>query len=354
MPAENHAAAAVPLPWADGLRALAIMAVIVLHASAPVVGRYAELSPSAWWAGHFWDSLVRASVPLFFMLSGALLLGRTEPLAVFFHKRLAKLVPPLLAWSAIYLAWDSLFTADSRPWWEYLLAPLHGAVHYHLWFLYEILRLYLVVPILRVFVAHARPRELDYFLALWCLVALVYPVFRHWTGFRTSLLGLDAFAGYAGYLLLGYRLTQLEPTRARLWFAILLFGGGYIATLWLTWFASAGAGKFEGMYYEYLRPNVAAMAVGAFWLLRIFGTRIARAQGRQGFGTRCAQASFGIYLVHVLFLEVLSTGLLGLQFTALSLHPAVGIPLTATVVLLLSLGLVSVLQRIPGVRCIVP
>lgn len=343
-----------PLAWADGLRAAAILAVVVLHVSAPVVGKFASLDASAWWAGHLWDSLVRASVPLFFMLSGALLLGRREPLAVFFTKRLSKLVPPLIAWSAVYLGWEALRSESERPWWEYLAAPLHGAVYYHLWFLYEILRLYLVMPVLRVFVAHASARELDYFLLLWAVVALLYPLFKLWTGFRVSLLGLDAFAGYAGYMLLGYRLVQLEQGRVRHGLAAAAFALGWVATLWLTAAASASAGKFDGLFYEYLKPNVALMAAGAFWLMRAFGARLARTGGGMGFGARCAQSSFGIYLAHVLVLELLGSGVLGFRLDALSLHPALGIPLVAALVLGASLGLVELLKRVPGLRAIVP
>ncbi|MBI2381282.1 MAG: acyltransferase family protein [Gammaproteobacteria bacterium] len=349
-PACERRIAAHPLAWADSLRAVAIMAVVLLHVSGPVVGAFPRLSASAWWTGHALDCMARASVPLFFMLSGALLLGRQEDLPVFFRKRLGKLLPPLVAWSAIYLAWDARFLAEPRPWWEYLAAPLHGAVHYHLWFLYEILRLYLFVPVLRVFVRHAKSSELDYFLLLWCLAALVYPAFRHETGFRISLLGLDTFAGYAGYLLLGYRLASLELTRRGLRYAGLLFAGGYLATLVLPWLATMESGRFDGRYYEYLTPNVAAMAAGGFYLLRAFGARLS---GSQLIG-RCAQASFGIYLAHVLILEVLSSGILGLRLDGLFIHPLLGIPLTATVVFLLSLAVVSLLQRIPVLGKIAP
>ena len=124
-PACEQRLASHPLAWADSLRAIAIMAVVLLHVSGPVVGAFPRLSDSAWWTGHALDSLARASVPLFFMLSGALLLGRHEALSQFFHKRLSKLLPPLVAWSAIYLAWDARFIAEPRPWQELLAAPLH-------------------------------------------------------------------------------------------------------------------------------------------------------------------------------------------------------------------------------------
>ncbi|HZN48329.1 MAG TPA: acyltransferase family protein, partial [Ramlibacter sp.] len=57
------------------LRVIACFMVIQLHVSAELFHRFAK---QGWWAGNFYDSLVRACVPLFFMIAGATLLRRDE------------------------------------------------------------------------------------------------------------------------------------------------------------------------------------------------------------------------------------------------------------------------------------
>jgi len=52
---------------------------------------------------NIYGSIARISVPLFFMMSGYLLLPRTESLRSFYTKRMPKVVLPFIFWSVIYL-----------------------------------------------------------------------------------------------------------------------------------------------------------------------------------------------------------------------------------------------------------
>ncbi|MGH8822038.1 MAG: acyltransferase family protein, partial [Rhodoferax sp.] len=69
-----------------------------------------------WWAGNVYDSLTRSSVPLFFMVSGATLLPKQEPIRAFFAKRFIRIVPPLLFWSIFYLWWLSYNGVATGNW----------------------------------------------------------------------------------------------------------------------------------------------------------------------------------------------------------------------------------------------
>lgn len=61
-----------------------------------------------WWMVNIYQTLSRTGVPLFVMLTGALLLqpSKNETLSVFFKKRWARIGLPFLFWGAIYFAWD--------------------------------------------------------------------------------------------------------------------------------------------------------------------------------------------------------------------------------------------------------
>jgi hypothetical protein len=55
-----------------------------------------------------------------------------------------------------------------------------------------------------------------------------------------------------------------------------------------------------------------------------------------------------------MFLEVFAYGSLGLVLDGTAFHPAVAIPVTAVAVFALSLAVTALLQRVPGLRWIVP
>lgn len=62
------------LVYMDWLRVVATIAVVTIHVAAGYVSTLDSNNVSRWLAGNFYDSLSRASVPIFVMISGALLL----------------------------------------------------------------------------------------------------------------------------------------------------------------------------------------------------------------------------------------------------------------------------------------
>ena len=83
--------------WIDLIKVIATFSVIILHSSSGVVNQFLSIDRAIWNIANIYDSMTRMSVPLFFMLSGALLLNqRDEPLRLFFLKRFSKVVIPLI------------------------------------------------------------------------------------------------------------------------------------------------------------------------------------------------------------------------------------------------------------------
>ena len=64
--------------YMDYLRTIAIIGVLSIHAAAPYVAMYQKVDFSMWEAVIIHNSLSRWCVPIFFMISGALLLGKKE------------------------------------------------------------------------------------------------------------------------------------------------------------------------------------------------------------------------------------------------------------------------------------
>ena len=78
----------------DLIKTLAIVLVILLHAAIekfPITDVVNQTVVVRWWSVNIYDSLARVCIPLFVMLSGALLLQPNkldEPMRAFFKKRL--------------------------------------------------------------------------------------------------------------------------------------------------------------------------------------------------------------------------------------------------------------------------
>ncbi len=89
----------------DLIRTIAFMLVILQHVACINAFRYNEITEQWWWFSNFYDSISRICVPLFFVLTGALMLGKQSDynnLKAFLYKRVIKIVIPLIGWSIIY------------------------------------------------------------------------------------------------------------------------------------------------------------------------------------------------------------------------------------------------------------
>ena len=324
------------LAWADLLRVLATFAVILLHVSTTWLAM-AEEGSAEWTALMIWDGLVRWCVPVFVLLSGAFLLDPDKPLTFrsLLRGHLPRILAALLAWGFFYnlIYFRGSGAAGVR---NALLLTLRGQTEYHLWYLYMLLGLYLLTPVLRGLVRGCSRRELEWLLALRFLAGLLLPTlltFFPSTGAYHWLQQLDIplIRGYLGYYVAGYYLRTygLRP-RAR--YAVYALGlAGLAATLAL-----------GGDVYGYLTPNVACTACGLFLLCRqVFSS----GRFRLDWAVVLSRYSFGIYLSHVLFIMVLSRlGLHTLRFT-----PLLSTPLLSLLVFFCAAVTARALRKLPGV-----
>src|SRR5208283_700797 len=132
--------------------------VIVLHSSNETLQLLSSGS-TYWWTAVVYKSLALSCVPLFVLLSGALLLQPSklnEPIRVFLKKRLSRIGLAFAFWSVVYNVWSfyifkfplTLSNISQSIWYS-----LFGGAYYQFWFIYLIVGLYLITPILRVIIA---------------------------------------------------------------------------------------------------------------------------------------------------------------------------------------------------------
>ncbi|MGM0805767.1 MAG: acyltransferase [Bacillota bacterium] len=333
------------IPYANALRSLAIMAVVMIHVVSNLLS--GEISKT-WWLATIIESFCRWSVPVFVMVSGALLLGKEEPLSVFFKKRASKIIIPFLFWTLFYELFKVRTQLDTFSIETALKNIYIDNTYYHLWFLYMIVGIYFVTPLFRA-IAH-QTKLLIYFVMIWFFLTLELVVFY----FTSERIGfkLGMFWGFTGYFLLGYLLAKHSLSKK---IRILIYMGGLIGlliTIFGTYFATSSKGALDIFWIDYLAPNTVLVSTAIFVLFKHAYTF------KSSFVSSFAAASFGIFLIHPVFLTLYKSSifqeLFGFALHSRTIHVMFGVPVTFIVVTLSSYIAVVILQKIPIVKNIVP
>ncbi len=343
--------------WVDRMRVLAIAAVVMLHAAAPLLLRFGSSGSLEWWVGNIYDAAVRWSAPVFVMVSGALLLGRAhrEPLGKFLRRRFARVAIPFLAWSVIYFYWQQLFWDMDRTTADLVPELLAGPVSFHLWFVYMLLGLYLLAPLLGAFLEAARPQVAAYVVGLWLLGASVLPMAQRLLGIETwySPERENSPLMLVGYFVAGSLLVRWKLPRWTGRVAATVAAAAFVITAALTYMLTAAAGgEYQPLFYEYYSLNVVVMSVALFAFVAHRGDRrTGDAAERAARRWRAmSKRVFGIYLVHVAVLDILKQGVLGFTLNETTGHPIVAVPVLAVVTFAVSAGVAMIFERVPVAR----
>lgn len=331
-------------PWADFCRLIAMFGVICIHTAAPVFSKYHSNPLDEFLIANAIDSLARVSVPLFIMLSGALLLGKESSKGlVDARDRIIKVAIPLLFWSFIYIFWTNYWARKSFDLFDTLISICHAPVMHHLWFIYMIIGVYIVLPFLRVISSAliTDRKSAIYFFTLWFIVnsiTIYYPIKF------IQLLNLSNFLGWPGYFILGYYLSCSKfLLRINSSFYVLVFYLSSLCTFLITWGLYVKSPIPIQTAYNYFSPNVLIASVGAFLYLRQIKVTIF-------FVKPLAFLSgiiFPIYFMHLLIIAVIEGGYLGFTITPYSIYPVVGILGLAFVTFFVSMLIAVLLKFIP-------
>lgn len=283
------------------LRVGSAFAVILLHAAAGVAGNIPNGFDKGWWLANLLDSACRFCVPVFLMISGALLLGYQQEDVSFLRRRLKRIVLPLVFYTFIYLLSGALKDVHGileHPA-AFLVASwnaLLNGVSYHLWYVYMLIGLCLFLPVLNAWVRQASRRHLEIFLVIGFLFMLNNQPFLD-----QLLPNIDGhyFLGYGTYFVLGYYLykypTILQRNR---WLPYALYVLTVCITAYGTFYKSQKQGSFDGLFYDYKSPGVALMSATVFMIsLQFRNRKLPR------WVLAADTASYGIYLIHILVME---------------------------------------------------
>lgn len=331
--------------WIDWLRVVACFLVMMTHACEPFYfggeGSLILTQDDAVWVATL-NVLPRACVPLFVVASSYLLFPLRYSSGEFLRKRAARVLVPFLIWTAVY----ALVTGDPAQNFQGLLLNFYYAAG-HLWFVYMLIGLYLIMPMLSPWAEKVGKRELQVYLAIWLFTTFI-PLIRQWAGGEVPVItgpsGMPNMAkyplwgecswntyglfyylsGFIGYMLLGLYFRKFVGQlswRRTLGIGVPVFLAGFL-------FCSAGflhnvLADAEGVFpvggpinlatlWEVAWLNdtigVALMTIG--WML--FFRKIHASGGFYGkVLLPVSKASYGMYLCHMLILSQVSAWLRG-------------------------------------------
>ena len=325
--------------WLDFLRVTACFMVMVIHSTEPFYlgGEGAQIltATDAFWVAIF-EGLCRCCVPLFLIASSYLQFPLHYSAGEFFRRRAVRILIPMLLWTVVYaLVWGE--PIDN---FKGLLLNFNYAAG-HLWFVYMLVGVYLIMPLLSPWAERVSSRELEVYLGIW-LVTTLFPFVREAAGGVAPLIqaadGLPAQAlfplwgeaswnaygtfyyvsGFIGYLLVGLYLKKfLVQSRWLRWTGWSLFLMGFVAIVrgLLNRFSATGE----------VFPLTGDLAVAVAWetpitfcslpvVLTSVGLMLVFMQGRQNGESPfyrhiilpLSQAGYGMYLIHMLVLAQFS------------------------------------------------
>ena len=312
----------------DTLLTLAFFLFICIHISGPSVARGMEVASfdASFWAGNLINAFSRIGVPLLILISGRSLLGKSESFNRFFQKSSADLFVPLIFWSIAYLLYKgtaAYITQEEIHINHLLISLIQGRPFYHLWYLYMILGLYLITPIINLVLPHLEKASL-------ILIGLFFIVFGSILNYYDVLYGNKPFfilwfIYYLGYFILGYALrdTQIYPVH--------LLVLGYLTSSLCIALGTYYTARPEAplYFYQYLSPYV---VFASLCIYKVF----CQITINENPLSRIAPLSLGIFLVHAGVLDILERVICQWEITHLLAFPFLEMVAKLGIVLVLS------------------
>ena len=352
----------------DWMRVIACFMVMVIHSAEPFYlgGTEPNITSIASRWDMMWitvtECICRVCVPLFVMASAYLLFPVWRPTGEFFRRRLLRVGVPFIVWAAVYV-WHA-----GGKWGPMLFNfPDEGG---HLWFVPMLLGLYILMPLLSPWAEKVSERELKGWITVW-LFTTTFPFLRRLWG---NLYGDPSFgavpylygecpwnmfgafhyvSGFIGYMLLGFWFRKFVPRRswAKTLAAALPVWLVGVAVIGIPFFSYPGKFPFSAPYaaavrmemrIEYCSLGVVLATIAAFTVVRKihFDGAFYRLVVRP-----VSEASYGMYLVHMLVLTPVSAALIPRMTTPLAIISSAAISYVASALLAIAVRRVPVIGK---------
>ena len=249
--------------------------------------------------------VMHPAVLLFVMVTGALLLQPER--IIDYRKILTKyvwrmvvilaLVGTAFAWMEIYFT-DKHFALYQIP--QALVNTLGGHTWKHMWYLYMLIGLYLITPLLKAGINQLSTKNLDWLIGIGFFFTSIIPAIQQYSDIEIGIK-FPIASNYVFLMLLGYRLSCISLGKIRLWVsAIIIFIAifmvfgymeyvlGYMSLKWLS---------------DYKSPIMILYSAIIFISIKELPYDFSRFLKKGG--AKFSKDSFGIYVFHMLWVNII-------------------------------------------------
>lgn len=290
------------------------------------------------------------------MISGILFLDPNKKVTLrdIYFKYIPRLIVSLIFYGCMYISIGMLLKEGSIEFNIIINKILNWEFYVHLWYIYMIIGLYIVTPIIRVFIRAASKKEIEYFLILYILINSIIPFIDK---FSNNILidciikliykfDLNIVSGYIGIYVLGYYLNKYEIT---IKYRKIIYLGGLISMIFTivgTKYISILTNKANIVLYNNFYLNITIMAVSIFLIFKYEIRDIIDKYSIINKVSRISKYVFGIYLIHFLPLNIIKN----LGITSISFNTLISIPLISIFIFITSLIITYLISKIPIVN----
>ncbi len=343
--------------YIDYLRIVAALSVLISHVAAEFWYGI-DVGHLDWNVINALESVLRWCLAAFVMISGSIFLSRDIPTKVLYTKYIPRMVVSYVFWSLLYavVGLSSHYGILGIPLNTLIRRTIDG--WFHMWYIPMIIGLYVCIPIFKEIIKSEKATK--YFLGLSFVFSFLIPQItmisedflggflaegiKHINNVITHNMAINTVTGFSFYFILGYYINTVEIKKKQRNIIYLLGILGLLATILLTAMKSLKEGKSSTEYYDHFCINILMEAIAAHTWFRYRNYRNKKANT---FIRNLADCSFGVYMNHILLMNVLLFKLqLGTRFTS----PLIAIPVVCVILIVLSFLISWVIHRIPVLK----
>lgn len=339
--------------YIDALKIIATVSVVIYH----VCMHYWNIYGMPGWNSIVgYSALTRFCVPIFFMASGALMIGSSVNISTFFKRRFSKILIPLIFWSFFYYIFTLYINSHLGDFnvSDALHQLLHKPSSIHLWFLYAILGIYLTIPLWASINSEKKMMVMIYYTALWFLFASLFPFLRLLAIHIPKDLGswyfvneTVQFYNYSGYFSLGYVLFHLKDRNQLRNISIVAYLISSVVIFYFVLLDSQEKKIISQDYWDFKAPLVVIMSISIFLIAKNFDGFFIKINKPLNY---MANLTFGVYLCHVAFIYLVCD-VYGWILDSVPMF--LRIPIQSTTVLLLSFLAIFFISKVKILRKVI-
>lgn len=330
----------------DFLRIVACILVIVIHVANVYCRAYTNIDSVNYIGAIIFNTIARVSVPIFFMISGALLIKPSEFNIKKYLQRIWRLLFALIAWNFIYFLFNKYYLGNDLNFYDSFIESFVEPTKRHLWFMYAIIGIYIILPFVQNMCKNLSKQEENLFMGLWLFfVGVVYIIKLELKLEINYLIPIIQGTYYLGYFVVGsilYRRIK-EKKLDNKWhkFLILLSIMCYVITIVGSCYLSFKHDKYYNLLLGY-RSIYYMLSSISIYLLFINNKEKFR---ENKLITSISGLSFGIYLIHPVFLNLITENIEIINQISYAF-----IPLYTVVIFILSYIACLIIKKIPYIN----